>query len=200
MKIFLLITLFFLSTFMIKTAENMIIDSDMTFEEAVSGTKATKEILDSLELINVNYYDFKGKLHKGQLLINKSVKEDVIEAFELILKIKYPIEKVIPIVIYDWDDDKSMNDNNTSAFNYRNVANTSRLSNHSYGRAIDFNPFNNPAVYSDGKISPQGAVYNKKKPGTLTQESDLVKFFKSKGWQWGGDWNSLKDYQHFDRK
>jgi hypothetical protein len=93
-----------------------------------------------------------------------------------------------------------MDDNNTSAFNYRNVANTNRLSNHSYGRAIDFNPFTNPAVYSDGKISPQGAKYNKNKPGTLTQESELVKFFKSKGWQWGGDWNSLKDYQHFDKK
>ena len=89
-------------------------------------------MIDSLELLNVKYYDFKGKLHIGQLLINKVVKDDVKEAFELILKIKYPVKQVIPIVKYDWDDDKSMNANNTSAFNYRNVANTTRLSNHSY--------------------------------------------------------------------
>jgi hypothetical protein len=200
MNILIYIIIFYISTLIVKSAEMPIVDSQMTFEEAVLGTKAPKEMLDSLELLNVSYYDFKGKLHQGQLLINKAVKEDVEEAFELILKIKFPIKQVIPIVKYNWHDDKSMDDNNTSAFNYRNVANTNRLSNHSFGRAIDFNPYTNPAVYSDGKISPKGAEYNKNKPGTLSPESELVQFFKSKNWQWGGDWNSLKDYQHFDKK
>ncbi len=184
---------------MILGASNIANPSDMTFEEAMSGTKAPKEMIDSLVLIEVEYYNFNNKLSRGQLFINKVVEQDIREAFELIKKEHFPIDKVIPIVKYGWDDNKSMSDNNTSAFNYRNIANTNRLSNHSWGRAIDINPFQNPAVYSDGKISPIGSVYNPKAAGTFTAESELVKFFKKRGWRWGGDWTTLKDYQHFDK-
>ena len=26
---------------------------------------------------------------------------------------------------------------------------------------------------------------------------EMVTFFKSRGWEWGGDWKSFKDYPHF---
>lgn len=177
----------------------IIIHSDMSLEKSLKETKAPKEFLDSMILINVEYYNFDEKLCKGQLVINKAIKQDMVEAFELIKKIKFPIEKVIPIVEYNWSDDRSMEDNNTSAFNYRFVANTTRLSNHSWGRAIDFNPVQNPAVYKDGSMAPKNASYNIKAKGTLTEDHELVLFFKSRGWRWGGDWTSLKDYQHFDK-
>jgi len=177
----------------------IIVHSDMTLEKSLKGTKAPKEFLDSMILIDVEYYNFDEKLCKGQLVINKVIKQDIVEAFELIKKIKFPIEKVVPIVEYNWSDDRSMEDNNTSAFNYRFVANTTRLSNHSWGRAIDFNPVQNPAVYNDGSKAPKNANYNIKAKGTLTEEHELVVFFKSRGWRWGGDWTSLKDYQHFDK-
>ena len=38
-----------------------------------------------------------------------------------------------------------------------------------------------------------------KSGGTITAASDIVRIFKSKGWTWGGDWTSLKDYQHFQK-
>jgi len=177
----------------------IIVHSDMTLEKSLKGTKAPKEFLDSMILIDVEYYNFDEKLCKGQLVINKAIKQDIVEAFELIKKIKFPIEKVVPIVEYNWSDDRSMEDNNTSAFNYRFVANTTRLSNHSWGRAIDFNPVQNPAVYKDGSMAPKNASYNIKTKGTLTEDHELVVFFKSRGWRWGGDWTSLKDYQHFDK-
>lgn len=194
MKLFFLIFSFLI-------ANNLIIEhSKMNLDEALYGTKAPKEIIDSLIILDVEYYNFDKKLCKGQLVINYTLKEDILEAFELIKKLKFPIAKVIPIVKYNWDDNKSMADNNTSAFNYRFIANTNRLSNHSWGRAIDINPFQNPAIYNDGKISPPGAKYDTNAEGTLTANSEIVKFFKSRGWRWGGDWNSLKDYQHFDKQ
>jgi hypothetical protein len=92
-----------------------------------------------------------------------------------------------------------MEENNTSGFNYRKVANKDKLSNHSFGFAIDFNPFQNPAVYSDGTSSPKGSKYDKSKKGTISSETFIAQEFKKLGWTWGGDWVSMKDYQHFEK-
>ena len=35
----------------------------------------------------------------------------------------------------------------------------------------------------------------------MIEKGDKVyEIFKSKGYTWGGDWNSLKGYQHFEKK
>ena len=88
--------------------------------------------------------------------------------------------------------------NNTSGFNYRTVTGGKKLSKHSYGFAIDINPVQNP--YFKGKVVlPEGAIYNPSKPGTLTSDCVVVKTFIRLGWDWGGNWKSLKDYQHFEK-
>ncbi len=174
-------------------------DSSMTFEQSIEGTKAPKSIIDSLEIVNVEYYDASGKLRSGQFVLNIAVAQDVKEAFEVLKKTKFPVAKAIPIVEFAWDDNASMNANNSSAFNYRFIAGTERLSHHATGRAIDINPMQNPVIYGDGKISPKGAKYNPNVPGTFTADSEIVKFLKSRGWRWGGDWTSFKDYHHFDK-
>lgn len=179
--------------------QDIIIHSNMTFEEAIKGSKAPKEIINAQRLIDVEYYNFEGKLCRGQLVVHQSLVKDFKEAFELIKSIKFPIKQCIPIVKYNWDDNASMEDNNTSAFNFRYVAGTTRYSNHAEGRAIDINPFQNPAIYNSGKISPKGSKYDLKSVGTLTPDSEIVKFFKNRSYRWGGDWTSLKDYQHFDK-
>lgn len=197
MKIFILIIfLSLLPNYAI--CEKIIVDSDMTFESSIAGCNAPDSIIKTLEILTVEYYSFDGKLHRGQLVLKKQESPIIQAAFDLIKKTKFPIAKCIPIVVYNWDDDASMADNNTSMFNYRKIAGKSTLSNHSYGIAIDINPVQNPAVYNTGKISPKGAKYNFKAPGTLTGSDEITLFFKSKGWRWGGDWSSLKDYQHFD--
>lgn len=199
MKQILIIAIFLFAVNTI-AKDQIIIDSNMTFEQALEGTKAPEEVTGKLELINVEYWGFDGKLHLGQLVSHKDLSGDIKEAFELMKKEKFPVAKCIPIVKYGWDDNKSMADNNTSMFNYRFIAGTKRLSNHSWGRAIDINPFQNPAVYNNGKISPKGAKYTPGAKGTIDGGSKITKFFKSRGWDWGGDWNSLKDYQHFDKE
>lgn len=196
MKYIFFLFLIFLS---LSNSNNIIVDSNMTFDEAVKGTKAPQDVLDDLVLTNVEYYGFDGFIHKGQLVLHKDVEKDILDIFDMMKKQKFPVEKCIPIVKYDWSDDRSMADNNTSAFNFRYIAGTKKVSNHSYGIAIDINPVQNPAVYNDGKISPESATYKTDAPGTLTKNNFIVKELKKRGWRWGGDWTSLKDYQHFDK-
>ncbi|MGE5364372.1 MAG: M15 family metallopeptidase [Bacteroidota bacterium] len=175
-----------------------IVDSDMTLSQALSGQGIPDNIQRELNLLDVKYYSFDGKIHKGQLVVHRSVSEDVREVFEIMLEEKFPIARVIPVQRYDWSDELSMKDNNTSAFNYRRVKGTRIMSKHSYGRAIDINPQQNP-FFKRGKYSPAGAVYRKDQPGTLTAGSRIVKEFKKRGWRWGGEWRSSKDYQHFEK-
>lgn len=177
-----------------------IIDSEMTFKEAIKGTKAPKSLIKKLRLFDVQYYSSDGKLHQGQLLVHKDVEKDVKEIFELIEKKKFIVEKVIPIVKYDWKDRASMRDNNSSAFCYRYIAGTKRMSNHAYGRAVDINPRWNPYTRRNGTVSPKNGKYDKKRPGTFYEDQFIVKEFKKRGWKWGGNFKSAKDYHHFAKK
>lgn len=172
----------------------------MTYKEAFHGTKAPDSVKKQIKVLDLNYYGFDGKIHKGQLLVNTDLQADTKEIFDFMLKNKFPIEKMIPVSAYDWSDDASMKDNNTSAFNYRFVAGTKRLSNHSYGRAIDINPRINPVFYNDGRMSPENGERDTTKAGTFYKNHPVVLKFKELGWEWGGDWNSLKDYHHFQKK
>jgi len=174
-------------------------DSQMTFEEAIAGTSAPADVIDDLCLINVHYTAFDGHLHEGQLVVHKALQEDVSAVFRLINELKFPIARVIPIVQYDWSDDQSMAANNSSAFNYRLVLGTNRLSRHAFGRAVDINPFLNPVIYDDGRISPDGASYDTTKAGTLFEGHPLVREFLKRGWQWGAHFKTMRDYHHFDK-
>ena len=178
---------------------NPIIDSNISFEQAIQNTQASKDILVDLVLLNVYYISTDQKLHMGQIMVHKDIKDDVSDFFEILLKEKFIVEKVIPVVTYNWNDDTSMENNNSSGFNYRKVMGKNKLSKHSYGKAIDINPLWNPVYYSSGKISPNGAQRDTKRPGTFLSNSKGVLFLKSKGWKWGGDWTSLKDWHHFEK-
>lgn len=199
MNLVFLIVIYLLGIKYIAKDDEIIIDSDMSFDEAVRGTSAPKEIIDSLALLDVTYYSTDGKLHKGQLIVHKTLAREIEEIFELIKRIKFPIAKVIPIVEYGWSDEKSMEENNTSSFNYRTIAGTNRLSLHSYGKAIDINPLFNPVIHNDGKLSPNKARYDISRPGTFTEEHPIVQKFIQLGWRWGGKFNQYKDYHHFDK-
>lgn len=177
---------------------DIIIDSDYSFNDAVSGKEIPKSILKQLTLLDVEYFSIDNKLHRGQILINKEVEKDILEIFQFIKLTKFPIHKVIPIVKYNWSDEASMIDNNTSSFNYRLVDGHKVLSLHAYGLAIDINPMQNPFI-KNGIKTPATAKYNEKAAGTITRYSDLVKEFKKRGWMWGGLWRSGRDYQHFEK-
>lgn len=183
----------------IQDQTDIIIDCNYTFAEAITGLNIPNSVIVNLTLVDVEYYSFDEKLHRGQLIINKKAAEDIKAIFDFIKSSRFPIAKVIPIIKYNWDDETSMNENNTTAFNYRKVKGSKVLSSHSSGLAIDINPLQNPHIKS-GAVSPSKGKYDVNVPGTILRDSKLVKEFENRGWQWGGRWRSSKDYQHFEKK
>lgn len=180
------------------------IDSDMTYYEAVLhniSPKASVEVPPQMRVVNVLYYSTDAKIHKGQIVIHRKLVYDIKKIFALAFKMKFPILKAVPISHpwYKWNDKRSVTANNTSAFNYRTIAGTEKLSNHAKGTAIDINPRINPFIGKNGKVTPAGAEYDPKAPGALHANHPIVKEFKRLGWTWGGDWEKVKDYQHFEK-
>jgi hypothetical protein len=164
--------------------------------------------LDELSYVRVLHRGFDGTTRIGELIVNSALKEDIIDIMRELYKADYPIEQMVLIDVYGGDDNQSMAANNTSAFNYRTVSGTNKLSNHSYGRAIDINPLYNPYIRtaSDGSTlcEPEnGAPYiNRDEDFTykIDHSDRCYQLFKEHGFTWGGDWRSVKDYQHFEKK
>ena len=177
----------------------MIMDSALDFDKAVAGTAAPREVVETLVLIDVRYRDFDDRLHAGQLLLHRDLAAEIGELFALMERWRFPIASVAPIVRYGWSDETSMAADNSSAFNYRTIAGTDRLSRHALGRAVDINPRENPAVYPDGRIAPAEAVYRPGSPGTFTDDHPAVCAFIERGWRWGGHFDPMRDYHHFEK-
>ncbi len=161
---------------------------------------------DVLAYVHILHYDFEGQVQEGELICNQAIAQDLVDIFRTLYEHQYAIEKVRLIDEYDADDELSMADNNTSCFNYRTVPGKTKLSNHSYGYAIDINPLYNPYVRTRNGtelISPDnGAVYADRSadfPHKIDREDLCYKLFIEHGFQWGGAWNSSKDYQHFEK-
>jgi len=191
----------------IGTYDNPIIDSDMSVEQAFQGlpSDCPRYIKDRQRLITVKYYSFDGMIHQGQLVIDMDLTDDIEFAFEEALKERFPIYSVIPMSHSDfrrkgrWDDNASMEANNTSCFNYRKITGGQNLSLHAFGRAIDINPVQNPYIRKN-VILPANYVYAPETIGTLTNNSVIVRSLVSRGWVWGGNWTDLKDYQHLEKR
>ena len=174
-----------------------IIDSNNSISELIHKSKAPGFVIDSLILLNVKYYGFDNKIHKGQVIVNKKCQSSLKTIFIELMNIRFPIYSVKPISFFDWNDSLSMAKNNTSSFNYRTVDGTLKMSDHAYGLAIDVNPLLNPYIKENYFSKPINAVYDTTSPGTIYNNSEVVKIFKKHGWKWGGDFYNIKDYQHF---
>ena len=136
--------------------------------------------------LRVLHTGFDEKTYIGELVVNQKIADDVLEIMKELYENHYPIEKMLLIDEYGADDETSMSDNNTSAFNYRTIAGTDRLSKHGQGLAVDINPRYNPCVRTDFSYK-------------ITEGDLCLQLFSEHGFTWGGSWNSVKDYQHFEK-
>jgi hypothetical protein len=162
-----------------------------------------------LKLIKFSYLGFDGSIHAdGEIMVMDAAAENVLRVFTKLRDMRFPIAKAKLINHYDGSDDASIADNNTSAFNSRNVAGTSTLSLHAYGLAIDLNPVQNPYVQrSGGNLTfspPAGAAYANRLNGQpekrlrMGMAESAIDVFADEGFSvWGGYWKSAIDYQHF---
>lgn len=162
---------------------------------------------EELNYVGVLYVDFDGNTQRGEIVCNRAIARDLAEIFKELYENNYPIDKIRLVDEYHADDDLSCLDNNTSCFNYRVVGGTNSLSKHALGLAIDINPFYNPYVtYPNGveRISPPGsepyADRSADFPHKIDKDDLCYKLFVKHGFTWGGNWKSLKDYQHFQKE
>lgn len=161
---------------------------------------------EELRYLSIRYLNFEGSQETGELICSNLIADDLLEIFYELYLASYPIGKIKLIDEYQADDDLSCADNNTSCFNYRVVEGSKKLSKHALGLAIDINPVYNPYVtYPDGqiRITPVGSEIYADRTQDFPykiDESDLCyQLFMSHGFTWGGNWNTLKDYQHFQK-
>lgn len=163
---------------------------------------------DELCYLSVLHYDLNGEIRRGEMVCNRLIADDLLEIFRVLFDARYPIERMVLIDDYDADDERSMLANNSSAFNFRFIAGTNKLSSHSRGLAVDINPLYNPYVKrrKDGTlfVSPEAARpyadRSREFPCKIDADDLCCREFLRHGFVWGGDWHSLKDYQHFEKK
>ena len=162
-----------------------------------------------LRYLRIAHYDADGQVCQGELVCHRKIAQALLDIFTELYRQHYPIQRMRLIDDYDGDDERSMQANNTSCFNFRRVAGSSRLSAHAQGLAIDINPLYNPYIHlNNGKVEPaNGKPYatnrtNNRKdiPVTVINTTDLCySLFIQHGFRWGGVWRTVKDYQHFEK-
>ncbi len=160
--------------------------------------------LSELRYLKLLYYDYNGRVRHGEMVCNKAIAADLIAIFKELYKAKYPLASVRLIDDFGGDDERSMAANNSSCFNYRQATNSStKLSAHARGMAVDINPLQNPYVKGEEVLPESAQEYADRSvdfPHKITDEDLCCKLFRAHGFQWGGAWNSVKDYQHFEKK
>lgn len=156
--------------------------------------------LADLRLVKLRYYGFDRVARTGELVVHRTATTAVVGAFRAMYAARFPIQRMVLVDVYRGDDHASMDANNTSAFNCRNVEGGSGWSEHAYGRAIDINPVQNPYVAGSTVLPAAGRAYltrSNDRPGMIVRGDVVVRSFAAAGWGWGGDFATIKDYQHF---
>jgi hypothetical protein len=156
-----------------------------------------------LRLITMTYWGFDNQPHTGELVVRKTVTDDVVKVFRKLYDWRWPIRRMELVDKYKGDDFDSIEADNTSAFNCRRATGSSNWSNHAYGEAIDINPRENPYVTAGGDTAHANARKFTKRPmkgkGVINPGDKVVRAFQQVGWEWGGYWSGTKDYQHFSK-
>jgi len=164
--------------------------------------------LNNLRYLRLKHINFNGKDVMGEIIVHKEVSAEVTEIFEVLYEEGYPINKMRLVSDYKGNDWQSIESDNTSAFNCRTATGSKKWSKHSYGKAIDINPIENPYISRKGYISHKAAKTYRERvhknsthvdKAVLLKNDNAVQIFKKYGWKWGGDWTGVKDYQHFSK-
>jgi len=154
-----------------------------------------------LRLLTVSHWGFDGRVHRGRLVVHRDYATSMVGAMRELFRLRYPIRQMRLVDAYGADDHRSMDADNSSAFNCRYVAGSPGVwSEHAYGGAIDVNPIENPYVTDSGYVSPPaGARFADRRhaKGVIHRGGPVVRAFAAIGWAWGGNWSWPKDYQHF---
>jgi hypothetical protein len=159
--------------------------------------------LRGLRLLSISFWGFDGRRRRGEMVVNADAVDAVHRAFGRLFDAHFPIRRMRLVDHYGGSDYRSIEADNTSAFNCRNATGSTRFSEHAYGRAIDVNPIENPYVYANGTTTHSASrAYldrSRHRKGMAFAGGPLVRAFDAVGWGWGGRWPLPTDFQHFSR-
>ena len=160
-----------------------------------------------LRYLKLLHWDYDQQIHLGEMICNAAIAHELVDIFRQLYQAHYPIQRMVLPDNYGADDERQMRANNTSCFCYRAISGTKHLSKHARGLAVDLNTLYNPYVipHKDGRTEIQPATAaeyanrSKSFPYKIDHNDLAYRLFKTYGYKWGGDWQSLKDYQHFEK-
>jgi hypothetical protein len=195
-------------------------DIDDTIRERMEGKSYREDSpvsFDELCYLKVLHYNFSHQIQVGELVVNRQIAQDCRSIFIELFVQGYEIDSMYLIDRYylteegdsaasEAADYNSINNNNTSGYNTRQVSGTTQLSPHAYGMAIDINPRQNPSLvldadgtYSNKYLGMEDYVDRTDiRPHMISREDACYQIFTAHGFTWGGDWEENKDYQHFE--
>jgi hypothetical protein len=153
-----------------------------------------------LAWVRLTFRGFDGARHTGELLVNRSAADGLVQVFRDLYAARFPIEEMRITTKAEQTAHPTGDGNDTGVFNCRVLPGTTTYSQHAYGLAIDVNPFQNPYLKGDVVIPELASAYRDRswrRPGMILPRGPVVRAFARIGWGWGGSWHSLRDLQHF---
>ena len=163
--------------------------------------------LSGLRLLTVPYRGFDGRVHTGQLVVNKNAARPLAGVFGRLYRLRFQIRHMSLADVYGPRQGRPRDGDLSGAFECRQAVpspctggrGTGSWSMHAYGLAVDLNPVENPYVGCGQSRDPAARPYRDRtrhRPGMVTAR--VVRAFRSIGWGWGGSWTgNTKDYMHF---
>lgn len=152
--------------------------------------------IEDLRHVTVTHFGFDGAVHQGEIVVAADAAESLRTPFHRLFEQRYPIQ------VLNVTDGEDVPWDESAAFNCRKkVGDRSQWSEHSYGRALDVNPVQNPYVSSSTIVPDDGRPYadrSRTDAGVLHEGDPVVTAFEAAGWHWGGTWTGrTHDYMHF---
>ena len=155
-----------------------------------------------LAWVRLTFWGFDAQRHTGELLVHRTVADDIVSVFRTLHRKRFPQEQVVVVRSYDPDAPATGDGNGTGSFVCRPSTGATYFSQHAYGLAIDVNTFQNPYLKGDVVLPELASSYLRRdaiRPGMIVDSGPVIEAFARIGWEWGGDWNQSKDYQHFSQ-
>ncbi|CAA9395120.1 MAG: hypothetical protein AVDCRST_MAG60-1781 [uncultured Nocardioides sp.] len=155
-----------------------------------------------LAWLRLTFWGFDAQRHTGELLVHRTVADDIVSVFRTLYRERFPQEQVVIVRSYDPDAPPTGDGNGTGSFVCRPATGATYFSQHAYGLAIDLNTFQNPYQKADVVLPELASAYLRRdavRPGMVVSGGPVIGAFARIGWEWGGYWNSAKDYQHFSQ-
>jgi hypothetical protein len=182
------------------TFESAVVPVPADVVERSTWQPACPVALEELRYVTVSFVGFDGLFHTGELLVHQSAADGMVEVFRRLHEARFPIEEMRITRVDELDAPPTGDGNNTGAFVCRPVTGGSGWSEHASGLALDLNSFHNPYEKGDVVLPELASAYVDRgnvRPGMILAGDVAVQAFADIGWEWGGAWNSLKDFQHF---